>query len=354
MKRSRSKKKNSTKVFIAVTLFAALLFAISSLFIDSKKEIVAAEINNQKIFKSEIDDRLRQIFESQNFSNSSSNEGIPDITTLPKEVIQILAKEIYLEKQLNKQALKSKVAKDKKIQSQILNSKNKILRQAYIDSVIKEKVNEESVREKYTELSSNLIDKKEYFIFHIVTKTKDEADKIAEKLNGKKASKFEDLAKKYSIDTGSAKQGGNLGYIIQDNMFEEIFDVVKDLEKNKISNPVQSKFGWHLIKVTDVRDAEALPFESVKENIREKLIQDTIDEINSAITKDAEVKILLKMQDPEKSEEEKAETKTDSEKTEESSKETKETTEAKLDETTKESENNESQAEEISEDKQLK
>lgn len=354
MKRSRSKKKNSTKVFIAVTLFAAILFAISSFFIDSKKEIVAAEINNQKIFKSEIDDRLREIFESQNFGNNSNNLGVPDITTLPKEVIQILAKEIYLEKQLNKQALKSKVAKDKKIQSQILNSKNKILRQAYIDSVVKNRVNEESVREKYTELSSNLIDKKEYFIFHIVTKTKDEANKIAEKLNGKKASKFEDLAKKYSIDTGSAQQGGNLGYIIQDNMFEEIFDVVKDLEKNKISNPVQSKFGWHLIKVTDVRNAEALPFESVKETIREKLVQDTIAEINSEIMKDAEVKILLEMPDSEKSSEEKTEAKTDSEETTESSAEAKEDTEVKLDEPAKESEKNESQTEEISEDKQPK
>ena len=57
---------------------------------------------------------------------------------------------------------------------------------------------------------------------------------------------------------------------------------------------IDPDFGWHLIKVIDVRDATVLPFESVKENLRDQLAQNKINEINSRITKDIKIKILSK------------------------------------------------------------
>lgn len=300
MRRS-SRKKNSTKIFIAVTLLAALIFGVSNYLVNKANEVVIAKVNDQKILKSEIERKLRSVFDSQNLGAQGQEMKVPEIDTLPKEVIEILIKEVYLEKELTKEAKKSKVSEDKEVKYKVADAQDKIVRQAYIDFLIKQEITEQKISDKYVELSNELAGKKEYLVSHIVVKTKEEADKILKDLKSKKSSpnKFSELAKKYSIDQESAEKGGELGYILEDNMIKEISDAVANLPKNEISNPVQTKFGWHLIKVSDIRDAKALPFESVKDNIRDQLIQDKINEINSKITKDAKIQLLIELKGPE-------------------------------------------------------
>jgi peptidyl-prolyl cis-trans isomerase C len=298
MKRLHSRKKNFVKIFAVVALIAAALFGISVYFLKEKSDTVVATINNQKIFKSELDSKIRSVFDGQNFGDQSFETKIPDITSLPKEVIEILAKEVYLERELTKEAKKSQAAKSPELQAKIAQAKDRMIRQSYISSLLKEKVSDEKIREKYTELSNEINGKKEYLIAHIVTKTKEEADKIFKELNAKKAPKFADLAKKYSVDQESAANGGSLGYIVESNMFKEISDVLVTLKKDQVSQPIQTKFGWHLVKMSEVREAKALDFEAVKENIREQLSQEALGEINSKITKDAKIKILIKLQEP--------------------------------------------------------
>ncbi len=296
MRRRHSQKKNSLKIFVAVAIVAALVVIASTYFISAKSDTIIAQVNNHKIYKSEVEAKLRSVFESQNFGGKS-DVAIPELSSMPKEVIEILAKEVYLEHELTKEAVRSSVSKNKEVQDKISAAKDRIIRQAYLDSVLKEKVSEEKIRAKYLELSESVKDKKEYSISHIVTKTKEEADKIVKDLSAKKSPKFSDLAKKYSIDQDSAAKGGNLGFIVEDNMFKEISDVLATLKKDQVSQPIQTKFGWHIVKFSDVREAQSLPFESVKENIREQLSQDAISEINSKITKDIKVKILLKFKE---------------------------------------------------------
>ncbi len=296
MRRRHSQKKNSLKIFVAVAIVAAAAVVASTYLFSGKSDTIVAQINNHKIYKSEVEAKLRSVFESQNFGGKS-DVAIPDLASMPKEVIEILAKEVYSEHELTKEALKSSAAKSKEVKEKIAAAKDRIIRQAYIDSVLKEKVNEEAIRAKYLELSESVKDKKEYSIAHIVTKTKEEADKIVKELSAKKAPKFADMAKKYSIDQDSAANGGSLGFIVENNMFKEIADVLVTLKKDQISQPIQTKFGWHIVKFSDVREAKSLPFESVQENIREQLSQDAINEINSKITKDLKVKILLKFKE---------------------------------------------------------
>jgi peptidyl-prolyl cis-trans isomerase C len=183
--------------------------------------------------------------------------------------------------------------KDKKVKERVAASESKILRQSYIDSVLEKEVTEQKVSAKYAEISSNLAGKKEYSIFHIVAKSKEEAEKIYKEITAKKKSiRFSDAAKKYSIDQESAERGGNLGFVLEDNMIKEIADAIVNLKQDEISAPIQTKFGWHLVKVVDIRDAKALPFEAVKDNIHDQLLQDTMNEVNSKITKDVKIKIL--------------------------------------------------------------
>jgi peptidyl-prolyl cis-trans isomerase C len=296
--RRHSRKKNSTKVFTVVTIVAALIFFASYLLVEKRNRVVVAKVNNQEIFKSDIEKKLRNVFEGQNFGSQESETKIPEIETLPKEVIEILAKEVYLDKQLIKEAKKSKISGTPEIKDKIANAQEKILRQAYLDDLVKKEVTDQKISEKYAELSNELSGKKEYLVSHIVSKTKEDSDKILKELKSKKSPKFSELAKKYSVDQESAEKGGELGYIVESNMIKEIIDAISGLKKDEVSNPIQTKFGWHLIKILDIRDAKALPFETVKENIREQLSQDKLSEINSKITKDVKVTILVTLKTP--------------------------------------------------------
>lgn len=292
MRRS-SRRKNSTKIFITVTIAAALIFAVSQYFFSKKDEKnIVAKIGNETISRTEIEQKLSAIFDGQN-----QEMAMPAVENLPKEVIEILAKEIYVDRQLTKEAAKSAAAKDAKIQERIAAIKDKIIRQAYVDSVVKAEVTEEKISQKYLDLSSELTGKKEYLISHIVVKTQEEAGKISKEFKAKKPLRFADAAKKYSLDQESASKGGELGYVLEDNMIKEISDAISKLKKDEISTPIQTKFGWHLVKFSDVRDAKALPFESVKENIREQLTQDKLNEINSKFAKDAKVEILIELKE---------------------------------------------------------
>ncbi len=284
-----TKKRNSTKIFILVTLAVAVVFAAAHFMINKKDDVVIAKINGQKVFKSEIEEKLRDVFDGQ-----SSEIKVPDISTLPEEVLEVLVKEIYLEREITKKAKRSEIANSIQTKRKIENNTNKIMRQAYIDSIIKEEITEQAISDKYAELSNQVVGKKEYAVSHIVLKTKDEAEKVLKELKDKKGAKFADLAKKYSIDQSSASKGGELGYIIEDDLTKEIAEAATTLKKDEVSEPIHSKFGWHIVKITDVKSATMPTFESVKEGIRDQLIQDKINEINSEIIKNASVTIVSK------------------------------------------------------------
>jgi peptidyl-prolyl cis-trans isomerase C len=292
--RRYSRNKNSVRIFSAITLIAALVLG-ASYYLNNKKEkgMVVAKVNGQEIYQSEIEQKLRNIFEGQ-----GEEVAVPAIENLPKEVLDILIKETYLDKELSKLAKRSDLMKDKKVKERVAAAESKILRQSYIDSVLEKEVTEQKVSAKYAEISSNLAGKKEYSIFHIVAKSKEEAGKIYKEITAKKKPiRFSDAAKKYSIDQESAERGGDLGFVLEENMIKEIADAIVNLKQDEISAPIQTKFGWHLVKFTEVREAQPLPFDSVKQNLREQLEQDKTNEIEAKIVKDAKVKIVIKLKE---------------------------------------------------------
>lgn len=286
--RKRSSYKNSTKILIAATIVAAVIFGISQFFscCEGSGEVIA-KVNGKKIYKSQFDHKLQMMLGSQ-----GQEIELPKVDSLPAEVIEIIAKEIYLEEKLSKIAQKSNAAKTADVRERIKATKNAILRQAYLDSLIKEATTDEKISQKYDELSSELKDKKEYSLAHIVVKEKAEAEKIIADLKRKK--RFNDLAKKYSLDKESAANGGELGFVLENNLVKEIADEVLKMQKGEISTPIQTKFGWHVVKLVDVRDAKALPFEDVKENVRQQLIKNVLEAEKNKIIKDVKVEVLVK------------------------------------------------------------
>jgi len=83
---------------------------------------------------------------------------------------------------------------------------------------------------------------------------------------------FEQAAREYSDDP-SAKQGGDIGYVKKEDLVPELRQAINLLIPGTYSHPVQTPYGYHIIKVLDVRKSDALPFDAVKESIQEKIVQ---------------------------------------------------------------------------------
>jgi peptidyl-prolyl cis-trans isomerase C len=112
---------------------------------------------------------------------------------------------------------------------------------------------------------------KEYRARHILVETKAQADAILASL--KKNGKFEDIAKKQSKDPGSGANGGDLDWAAPGNYVKEFSDAMVALNKGQVSAPVQSQFGFHIIRLDDVREAQLPKLEEVKPQISQQLTQ---------------------------------------------------------------------------------
>ena len=112
---------------------------------------------------------------------------------------------------------------------------------------------------------------KEYRARHILVETKEQAEAILASL--KKGGKFEDIAKKQSKDPGSGANGGDLDWAAPGNYVKEFSDARVALNKGQVSGPVQSQFGFHIIRLDDVREAQLPALEDVKPQIVQQMTQ---------------------------------------------------------------------------------
>ena len=111
-------------------------------------------------------------------------------------------------------------------------------------------------------------DKTEYHASHILVPTKEKAQALIKKLKG--GAKFEDVAKAESTDNSKAT-GGDLGWFTTARMVKPFGDAVKALKKGEITpEPVQTQYGWHIIRLEDTRDA---PFDQMKPQLANALMQ---------------------------------------------------------------------------------
>jgi peptidyl-prolyl cis-trans isomerase C len=111
---------------------------------------------------------------------------------------------------------------------------------------------------------------KEYRARHILVEKEDEAKAIIASLKG--GAKFEEIAKKQSKDPGSGANGGDLDWAPAASYVPEFSEAMVKLEKGKVSEaPVKTQFGWHVIRVDDIRQAELPKLDEVKPQIVQQL-----------------------------------------------------------------------------------
>lgn len=129
---------------------------------------------------------------------------------------------------------------------------------------------------------------KEYRARHILVENEDEAKAIIASL--KKGAKFEEIAKKSSKDPGSGANGGDLDWANADSYVPEFSAAMKKLEKGQMTEvPVKTQFGWHVIRLEDVREAQLPPFDQVKPQIVQQMQQQKLAKFQDDLRAKAKV-----------------------------------------------------------------
>lgn len=129
---------------------------------------------------------------------------------------------------------------------------------------------------------------KEYKARHILVENEAEAKKLTAEL--KKGAKFDDLAKKHSKDSGSAAKGGDLDWANASSYVPEFAEAMTKLEKGKMTDaPVKSQFGYHIIRVDDIRNAQLPPVDQVKPQITQQLQQQKLQSYQQELRAKAKV-----------------------------------------------------------------
>jgi foldase protein PrsA len=111
---------------------------------------------------------------------------------------------------------------------------------------------------------------------HILVEDEKTAKKVEKEIA--EGGDFAKLAAEYSTDTETADNGGSLGYFGKGNMVDEFEDVAFDLDIGKVSDPVKSDYGYHIIKVTGKKEAKKANLEDSKEEIKETLLSERLQE----------------------------------------------------------------------------
>ena len=157
-------------------------------------------------------------------------------------------------------------------------SRRELLVNTYLQDYLKKNpVSETDTKAAYEKYKSELGDK-EYSARHILVATEAEAKDVISQLG--KGGDFAKLAQEKSKDPGSKDKGGDLGWFSPGGMVKPFSEAVTTLKKGQTTQtPVQTQFGWHIIKLEDIRDMQAPPYDKVKEGLQKQLQQRQLEKL---------------------------------------------------------------------------
>ncbi len=244
-------------------LIAALaaMFAAGACYAQSG---AVAKVNGVSIPQSRLELLLK--------ANTGAGKGATDTP----EVRSRLREALITREVMAQEALKKGLDKNAEVATQLDLQRQEVLVNAYVQDYFKSNpVSEDALKKEYERLKSQL-GEKEYKAHHILVKTEDEAKQVIAQI--KKGGSFEKLAAEKSEDQGSKARGGDLDWSAPGRYVKPFSDALIKLKKGQMTDtPVQSQFGWHVIKLDDERPFKSPTYEELKPNLQQRMQQQTLD-----------------------------------------------------------------------------
>ena len=196
---------------------------------------------------------------------------------------EVIAREIFMQ-EAQKRGLEATA--DYKAQMELARQ-TILIRELFVDFQKTNPVTDAEIQAEYDKfVAANA--GKEYKARHILVAKEDEAKAIIASI--KKGGKFEEIAKKQSKDPGSGARGGDLDWANPSSYVPEFTEALVKLEKGKLTQtPVKSQFGWHIIRLDDVREAQLPKIDEVKPQIAQQLQQQKLAKFQEDLRAKAKV-----------------------------------------------------------------
>ncbi|MBS0429024.1 MAG: peptidylprolyl isomerase [Proteobacteria bacterium] len=234
----------------------------------------AAIVNGKPVPKARMDMLAQQLA-------AAGRPVTPEMQSQLRE--EVIAREVFMQ-EAQKKGLDA--TDDFKAQMELARQAI-LIRQLFEDYRKNNPVSDADVKAAYDKLvAAN--SGKEYKARHILVATEDEAKKVIADL--KKGAKFEDLAKKLSKDPGSGANGGDLDWTNPAGLVPEFSQAMIKLKKGETTQvPVKSEFGWHVIRLDDVREQSFPKLDEIKAQLSQQLQQQKLQEYQQSLREKAKV-----------------------------------------------------------------
>lgn len=267
-----------THFLVAAIVAAGLVFSTISMAAEGDDPVIA-KVGGVDVYQSEL--------------TLAEAELDPQFQRMPPEQRQLAALAAVVDiKTLARLAEKEELEKTDEFKRQMAFFRDRTLHNILFKEKVVDPITDESVKERYEKEVAATPAEDEIKARHILLKTRDEANAVIAKLEA--GADFEELAKESSTGPSSSN-GGDLGYFTKGRMVPPFEAAAFALETGEFTKvPVETEFGWHVIKVEDRRKSEPPAFEKVKDQVQQVLLRERY----AALMKDARKTIEVEVFDP--------------------------------------------------------
>ncbi|MGF6534836.1 peptidyl-prolyl cis-trans isomerase C [Paraburkholderia sp. GAS206C] len=233
-----------------------------------------AVVNGTPIPKARVDALVAQLVQQ-------GQQDSPQLQTAVRE--ELINREILMQ-----EAARRGIPNRPDVKAQVAVAQQTVVLRALIEDFVKNnQPSDAEVKARYDALVKDA-GGKEYHLHHILVDNEAQAKDLIAKI--KAGASFEDLAKQYSKDPGSGKNGGDLDWSDPKAYVPEFAAAAEKLQKGQMTDtPVHTQFGWHIIRLDDTRDTAPPPLEQVRQQIVQQIQQEKLQAFEESLRKNAKV-----------------------------------------------------------------
>lgn len=238
---------------------------------------VVARVNGKEFKRSDVLGLLQQLD--------------PQVQQMPLQMIYPQLVEQLVQSQLVTEAgYKAKLQDSAEVKKRLKQAEENFVQQAWLKGEIDKKLTQDKLKAAFDKWTKEHPPQDEVKASHILVKTKEEADSIIKQLKG--GADFAKLAAEKGTD-GTKETGGDLGYFVKDQMVKPFADAAFAMKPGEVSQtPVQTDFGFHVIKVADKRKQTPPTFDQAAPQLRPAVAQEIAEELVKGLEKTAKVEMF--------------------------------------------------------------